>query len=88
MGSFYFNFETQKALGLIATTRVIEDIKPNAHIEKVSQGLTFEDFSKNSRNSDRRLIEEMKYHWIYRPEEEFSTMGGFQFFIKHDATLK
>jgi hypothetical protein len=54
----------------------------------VSQGLTFEDYSKNSRNSDRRLIEEMKYHWIYRPEEEFSTMGGFQFFIKHDATLK
>ncbi len=36
VGSFYFNYETQKALGLIATTQVIKDFKPNAHIEKVS----------------------------------------------------
>ena len=88
VGSIFFNFETQKVLGLIATTRVINDIKPNATFEKVSQGLNFEDFSTNSKNSDLKLIEEMKYHWVFRKEEEFSTMGGFAFFIKHDATVK
>ena len=36
VGSFYFNYETQKALGLIATTQIIKDFKPNAKIEKVS----------------------------------------------------
>jgi hypothetical protein len=88
VGSIYFNFETQKVLGLIATTRVIKDIKPNATIEKVSQGVQFEDYSKNSKNSDLKLIEEMKYHWVFRQDEAESTMAGFTFFIKHDDTVK
>ena len=36
VGSLFFNFETQKVLGLFATTRIIKDIKPNAIIEEVS----------------------------------------------------
>lgn len=52
VGSIYFNFETQKVLGMFATTRVIHDIKPNAEIVKVSTGLNYEDYSSNSKGSD------------------------------------
>ncbi len=56
VGSIYFNFEIQKVWGLFATTRLINDIKPNAVIENVSKGLNYENYSSNSKDSDFELI--------------------------------
>jgi hypothetical protein len=57
------------------------DIKPNAIFEKVSKGLNFEDFSKNKKGRDDDLINEIKFHWILRPDHP--TMANYAFFIKH-----
>ena len=84
VGSLYFDFETQKTFGMIATNfELKEDKNVDIKIEKVIPRVHFEAEGKKDKEAENNLIEKIKLHWILRPEDANTTMVNFLFFLKH-----